>query len=584
MKWSISDSVRTIFPFVRPYWKRGLYLCICITFIAALRLPCPFLTRYLIDVVIPRHSQNALTLIGVSLVLIYVLNYIFHLSKGLLLVWFKERVLYDLQIHLWRHILSLPFTFFQTHQSGYVVSRLTNEVRNVEHMLTDTAFGLLVDIATFVFGLVALLSFDVRLTVISLSVLPLYIFSQAWFGSRIKQSTKELQESIAQQGGNLQEKIAGIVVIKALNQENREVLQHSRFLHMVIKEKVKITMLLYLFTGTSALFGSIAPLCALWYGASQVMAGHISLGTIIAFMSILGYLFGPTNRLIELNMQIKEASASIERIKELLIIPPEDDLNETGSDIRIKHGGIVYRHVTFSYSGDSTVLTDVSIRAEPRQILAIVGSSGSGKSTLLNLLPRFYSLQSGDVLIDGYDIREFSLKSLRRQIAVVDQNTTLFDGTIHYNIAYGKQDATEQEVIAAAKLANAHDFIMRLPAGYGTQVAERGANLSGGEKQRLAIARAVLLESKVLLLDEATSFLDSESEALVHDALANIRKRMTMIVVAHKLSTVLQADAIVVIDHGRVVADGSHEYLVTHSPRYRALFEAQLETIEHTAA
>jgi len=583
MTWSLSDSVQTVVPFIRPYWKRGLYLCICITFIAALRLPGPFLTRYLIDVVIPQQSHDTLTLIGVSLAFIYVLHCLFHLSKGLLLVRFKERVLYDLQTHLWRHILSLPLTFFQAHQSGYIVSRLTNEARNVEHMLTDTAFGLLVDIATFVFGLVALLSFDVRLTLISLSVLPVYIFSQAWFGSRIKLRTKELQESVAQQGGNLQEKIAGVVVIKAFNQERREVLQHARFLHMVIKGKVKITMLLYLFTGTSALFGSAAPLCALWYGSSQVMAGNISLGTIIAFMSILGYLFGPTNRLIELNMKLKEASASIERIKELLIIPPEDDRAEGGGDIQIKQGDIAYRNVTFSY-GDSPVLTDVSMRAEPRQILAIVGSSGSGKSTLLNLLPRFYPLQTGDVLIDGHDIREFSLKSLRGQIAVVDQNTTLFDGTIHYNIAYGRPGATGLEVIAAAKLANAHDFIMRLPAGYETQVAERGSNLSGGEKQRLAIARAILMESKVLLLDEATSSLDSESEALIHDALAKIRKRMTTIVVAHKLSTVLQADTIVVIDRGRVVAEGSHEYLAAHSPRYRALFEAQLETIEHTAA
>ncbi|MEK6409523.1 MAG: ABC transporter ATP-binding protein [Acidobacteriota bacterium] len=583
MIWSISDSVRTIAPFIKPYWKRGLFLCICLTFIAALRLPGPFLTRYLIDVVIPQRSHNTLTLIGVSLALIYVLHCMFHLSKGLLLVRFKERVLYDLQTHLWRHILSLPLPFFQKHQSGYIVSRLTSEARNVEHMLTDTAFGLLVDLATFVFGLVALLSFDVRLTLISLSVLPVYILSQAWFGSRIKQRTKDLQESAAQQGGNIQEKISGVVVIKAFNQEKREVHQHARFLHMVIKGKVKITMMLYLFTGTSALFGSVAPLCALWYGSSQVMAGNLSLGTIIAFMSILGYLFGPTNRVIELNMQIKQASASIERIKELLIIPPEDDPAEAEGDIEIKQGDIVYRNVTFSYEF-APILTDVSMRAKPRQILAIVGSSGSGKSTLLNLLPRFYSPQSGEVLIDGHDIREFSLKSLRRQIAVVDQDTILFDGSIHYNIAYGRRSATRADVIAAAKLANAHDFIMRLSSGYDTQVAERGSNLSGGEKQRLAIARAILLESKVLLLDEATSSLDSESEALIHDSLAKIRTRMTTIVVAHKLSTVLQADTIVVIDHGRVVAEGGHDYLASHSPRYRALFEAQLGTIHHNAA
>jgi ATP-binding cassette, subfamily B, bacterial MsbA len=573
------DSIRTLLPFLRPVWKRCVWLCLSITAIAALRLPSPFLMRYLIDVVIPQRSRHGLMLIGASLAAIYVLNCAFHLGKGLLLVRFKERVIYDLQLHLYRHVLSLPLPFFHTHQSGYVVSRMTNEVRNVEQMLTDTAFGLLVDVATFVFGLVALLSFDVRLTLISVSVLPLYVFGQAWFGSRIKIATKDLQERGARLNGNLQESVAGIMIIKAFSRENRAALRQSRLMRGVIEGKIKTTMLLYLFTGISALLGSIAPLLALWYGSAQVMNGHLTLGTIIAFTSVLGYLFGPTNRLIELNMKVKEASASIDRIRELLLIQPEEAAG-AGRDIRIGYGRVEFRNVAFAYNGDGPVLNGVSLQGEPRQMLAIVGASGAGKTTLVNLLLRLYTPDSGEVLIDGIDVREFSLRSLRRQIALVDQNTMLFDGSIRDNIAYGCYEATDDDVIAAAKLANAHDFIRRLPAEYSTAVAERGSNLSGGERQRLAIARALLSKSRLLLLDEATSFLDSESEALIHQALFNVKQRMTTIVVAHKLSTVLQADLIAVLDQGRVQALGSHDYLLTHSLRYRELFEAQLQAME----
>jgi ABC-type bacteriocin/lantibiotic exporter with double-glycine peptidase domain len=573
------DSLRALLPFLRPVWKRCFGLCVCITAIAALKLPSPFIMRYLIDTVIPRQSYHALMLIGASLAAIYTLNCAFHLAKGLLLVRFKERVIYDLQLHLFRHVLSLPVSFFKTHQSGYVVSRMTNEVRNVEQVLTDTAFGLLVDMATFVFGLVALLSFDVRLTLISVSVLPFYIFGQAWFGSRIKIATRDLQERVARLNGNLQESVAGIMTIKAFSRENRAALRLSRLMRGVIEGKVKITMLFYLFTGISALVGSVAPLLAIWYGAAQVMAGHLTLGTIIAFTTVLGYLFGPTTRVIELNMKIKEASASIDRIRELLSIRPEEAA-ATGRDICIRNGSVEFREVAFAYNGDGSVLRGVSLKVEPRQVLAIVGASGAGKTTLLNLLLRLYTPDSGVVLIDGFDAREFSLRSLRRQIALVDQNTTLFDGTIRDNIAYGCYAATDEDIIAAAKLANAHEFIMRLPSEYSTLVAERGSNLSGGERQRLAIARALLTKSPLLLLDEATSFLDSESESLIHETVANIRRRMTTIVVAHKLSTVLQADVIAVLDAGRIDALGSHDYLLAHSPRYRSLFEAQLDAVE----
>lgn len=569
-------SIKRFLSYVKPSKRRAIHLFFWISFAALLRLPMPILTKYIIDNVFSSKKMSTLNIIGLAMIAFYLINYFSQIIKSYLLINFKEKIMYFLQIKFFRHILSLSTKFFHEQKTGNLLSRLTNDTNKIGAFFSDNVFGLLLDVLTFMFGISIMFYYHWKLSAICLLLLPFYLYAMMGFGAKIKQASSILQEDTAKMQGNLQESLAGIITIKSFTRENFEAIKHSRFWRTTIKSRIKLTLLLYISTITVATIGSLGPLIVLWYGGSQVISGHMTIGEMVAFSSFLNYLFGPIQKMTTLNFQLKDALAALERIYTILDMKPEiiDKVDARGTE-RVR-SFVKYENVNFSYIDGVKVLDGINFEANPGEILAIVGKSGAGKSTMLRLVFRFFDPQQGNIYIDGINIKDFKIKSLRMYVAAVNQDTFLFDGSIYDNIRYGSLHAGEEEIRNALKIGNSHDFIEKLPDGYKTKIGERGVKLSGGQKQRLDIARAIIRGARILIFDEATAFLDSESEFSIQQALQKLKTDRTIFVIAHKLSTILQADRILVLDHGKIVAQGTHEQLYNDSDVYKDIFDQQL--------
>ena len=473
-----------------------------------------------------------------------------------------HRIIFDLRQHLYLHVQRMSLSFFDRQQIGAVVARMTGDIASAQNFVGSAMINTAMDLSCVVIIVVVLFLEHWSLALVALSVLPGYALISYGLTKQIRQKSRDIHEQLQEISGDLHEQFAAIATIQAFTQEEAEArefkAQSEKYLETVLSN-VKLQAVALGVTGFLTAFG---PILVLWFGVLEVWNGRLSVGTLMAFYAYLGMLYQPIQRLTELNLILTNSLAAMDRIFEVFDIYPEVQERPNAKTLARARGDIAFQHVSFRYEGREPVLEDFCLEIPAGTTLAIVGPSGAGKSTLVKLMARFYDATAGTVAVDGIDIRDITLQSLRRQIAIVSQDPILFSGTVAENLRYGKPDATLEEIRLAAELAFADTFIKQLPRGYDTEIGERGLRLSGGQKQRLAIARAFLKNAPIIILDEPTSALDAESEELIKQALRRLLEGRTALIIAHRLSTIEHAHHVVVLDEGRITEQGRHAELL----------------------
>lgn len=487
-----------------------------------------------------------------------------------------SRILYDIRNRLYDHMQKLSIRFYQNRKVGEIISRFINDVEQTKNLVEVGLMNIWLDLFTLLFVLAAMLYLDPLLTLVSVSVIPLYAIAVKILYRRLKALTKERSQALAEIQAYLHERIQGIPVIRSFTLERHEAASFGRKNGHFLQKALNHTRWNALTFSVINTLTDIAPLIALGFGAYQVIGGHLSVGAFAAFFGYLERMYGPLRRLVNSSTTLTQATASLERMIEFMSEPYEIVDKPGAAELKEAKGKIEFDRVWFAYhEKNGWTLKDITLTVQPGQRIALVGASGGGKSTLVGLLPRFFDIQRGAIRLDGHDIRDLTLASLRRHIGMVLQDNILFSGTVRENILLGNPEASEEEIRRAAISANAHDFIMALPDGYDTEIGERGVKLSGGQKQRIAIARVFLKNPKILVLDEATSALDLESEHLIRQSLDTLARDRTTLIVAHRLSTVTDADLIVVMEDGQIKETGTHEQLMEARGIYHRLFTVQ---------
>jgi subfamily B ATP-binding cassette protein MsbA len=569
--------------YVKPYRKWMTISIIALLFSVALGLILPLVVRNLVDFVlidlnVPRLNQLAAALLGV-----FVVQALFSFVHRLSLAYVGERAVADIRIAVYTHLQRLSLSFYADRRTGEFISRLTNDVSLLQTAVTDSLVALLRQVVTLLGASILLFFLNWRLTLVILAGIPIITLTMVWLGRKIRAASKQVQDALAEAANVVEETTTGIRIVKSFAREAHEIGRFSAKVNETFAAamyRAKVSSVLGPIIGFMA-FASIT--FTLWYGSYEVIQDRLTAGGLVAYLVYTMMVAGPVASLAGLYAQFQSALGATERLFGLLDTKPEIADLPDAQPLPPVNGRVTFDAVDFDYVPSIAVLKGVSFSAEPGQVIALVGPSGAGKSTLVNLIPRFYDVGNGRVCIDGHDIRRVTVHSLRSQIGIVPQETILFSDTVEANIRYGKLDATQAEIEAAARAANAHDFIQNeLSDGYQTRVGERGVKLSGGQRQRIAIARAILKDPRILILDEATSSLDSESESLVQEALEHLMHGRTSFVIAHRLSTVVNADWVLVLEQGRVVEQGPHaDLLANPDGLYYRLYQMQFKS--HTS-
>jgi subfamily B ATP-binding cassette protein MsbA len=545
----------------------------------------PEITRYLLDDVFLNPAMSTdqkmhelIVYVG-GIIIVFVvfwtpLTYIRHYYAGKA----GQKAVFDLRSDLYYRILRMSASFFDRNKSGAIVSRLISDIEVAQNLIGSALTDVWMDLVSLLVILYFLVRIDLRVTLVALVTFPFYLYYFRKSQTEIKDSSLKVQEGIATMSGNLQEKIAGNRVIHVFNQEKTEEKNFLRESEALLSLSMWRVYLQSVNVTVTTLLVQLAPLIVMLYGGYRVVMGTMTVGELVAVNMYLTPLYTPLQRFAQLNLVFANSMAAVDRVFDIMDQKPEIHDMPGAVEIRNVKGCVEFDHVDFAYPNrddedePGPVLRDITFRVDPGQRVALVGPSGAGKSTVVSLIPRFYDVDAGAVKIDGKDVRELTLNSLRLQVGMVLQNPILFSGTLIDNIRYGKPDATEAEVIAACKAANAYDFIMRLPKRFGSEVGENGAFLSGGQRQRITIARAFLKDPKILILDEATSALDTESEKLIQAALERLMEGRTTFIIAHRLSTIENADRILVMESGRIVETGTHDELLERPGLYHKLY------------
>jgi ATP-binding cassette, subfamily B, bacterial MsbA len=571
---STLDRLKRLLRYLKPYQARLVAAFACSGLVAGFSGAYAWLVKPVLDEIFINKNESLLLILPIALFVVAVLKSVFSYGQNYLMSYVGNRVITDIRQELFGKLIRLPVSYHDVNTSGRLVSRVVSDVT----LMANAVAGVLKDI--FQHGLTFLAMMGVifyqnwRLAGLSVIVIPLAIVTMVRMGKRLRTLAASGQERMGDMASTLQESLSGIRMVKAYGREETEGERFQQSNRSFLSTTMKAIQVSSLGSSHMEVIGVLGVAAIIWYGGFLVINGSMTPGAFFSFLTAMFMAYTPIRKLSGSNNQLQQSLAAAERVFSVLDLKTEQDAERGQLELPRIAEWVTFEDVTFHYA-----LNDINLTIRAGEMVALVGSSGSGKTTLVNLIPRFYEPTAGRILIDGVDIQSYTLRSLRSQIGMVSQDVVLFDDSIRNNIAFGREDATDEEIIRAARLAYAHEFVDRLPQGYQTVVGEKGVKLSGGERQRLAIARAILRDPPLLILDEATSALDTESERVVQLALANLMKNRTTIVIAHRLSTIQQADRIMVLARGSIIEVGTHDELLRRGGQYQRLHAMQFQDV-----
>lgn len=571
------EYLKRLLLYLKPYWKRIVLSFIAMIIVGALTSLTAYLIKPVLDKIFIAKDKKMLILLPFAVMATYFFKGLFTYIQSYQTAYVAENVLFNIRNQIFKHIINLPIDFFEKFHTSELLSRVLNDTERLQDTIARVMPEAIREFFTIIFLFIVVYTIDFKLALISTIVFPIALYPIVKFGNDMKKLGKKRQISIANITTLIQESFSNIRLIKGFITEDKETEKFLKKSHEFLNINLKSFRISEITSPLMEFIGSLGIAFLIWFGGLLVFRGTISVGGFFSFMAGLFMLYRPFKTIAKASNSINSSVGAIERVFYILDTKPTQEIKPNGYIFEGVKDSIVFDNVSFTYDGTKYALKDINLKVDAKTIVAFVGESGGGKTTLMDLIPRFYDPTKGRILIDGIDIRDFELKSLRKKIASVSQNVLLFADTVFNNIAYGLENPDREKVIEAAKLSYAHDFIMKLPQGYDTNLGEQAVILSGGERQRIAIARAIMKNPDILILDEATSALDAEAENFVQKAIANLIKNRTVFLVAHRLSTALSASKIVVMKQGQIVGIGTHKELLESNNYYQRLVEIQFE-------